>query len=296
MGWIPDLPDPRDYTHRHEAVLPLLSRLRRWRRKKQPEEVDLRFGDEGEFFFTEPENQGPLGCSAACAVLSLIEYFERRVRGRTFEGSTLFLYKVTRNRLQKRLRVTGDTGADLRTTLKALLQFGVPPAEYWPYDVDRFDEEPSRFLYGLAKPLSGVCYFRLDEPNGDGRTTWELVTTFLAAGFPVAFGFPVPTSLTTDAEIPYRPNLDSIRGGQAALAIGYKHNRFGPGQHALLIRNSWGSQWGDNGNGWLPMAFVRNQLARDFWTLLSVDESWLTAGELYRPSVVDSAENTDRKS
>ncbi len=286
MGWIPDLPDPCDYTYRHEAVLPLLKGLKRSRRKNLPDKVDLRFGDEGEYFFTEPEDQGPLNCSSTCAVLSLVEYFERRVRGRTSEGSKLFLYKVTRNRLHKRLRVTGDTGADLRCTLKVLVQFGVPPEVHWPYDVDKFDEEPSQFSYGLAKPLAGVRYFRLDEPNREGTATWEAVKSLLAAGFPIAFGFPVPASLTADADIPYRPDLDSIRGGQAAVAVGYQNHHFGRGQHALLIRNSWGSQWGDNGNGWLPVAFVRNQLARDFWTLVS--ENWLDSGELSRPSVVDS--------
>ncbi len=293
MGWHPDLPDARDYTYRHDAVLPLLRRLKRSRRKTLPSEVDLRCEDEVEHF-TPPEDQGPLNCSAACAVLGLVEYFERRVRGRTFEGSTLFLYKVTRNRRQKRMRVMGDTGADLRTTLKVLTSFGVPPTEHWPYEIDKFDDEPNAFVYSLAKRFPGIHYFRLDEPNRDGAKTWETVKSFLAAGFPVAFGFPVPTSLTADANVPYRPDLDSIRGGQAAVAVGYKSNHFGRGQHALLIRSSWGSAWGDNGNGWLPIAFLRSQLAKDFWTLVS--EQWLDAGELSQPSVIDSIEKTHRKS
>ena len=125
-------------------------------------------------------------------MLGLVEYFERRVRGRTFEGSTLFLYKVTRNRTQKRMRVMGDSGADLRTTLKVLVQFGVPPEEHWPYEMNRFDDEPSAFIYGLAKRFAGMHYFRLDEPNQHGAKTWETVKSFLAAGFPVVFGFRFP--------------------------------------------------------------------------------------------------------
>ncbi len=145
----------------------------------------------------------------------------------------------------------------------------MPSEEYWPYEINNYDVEPSQFLYGLAKPPPGIRYFRLDEPNRDGSATWETVKSFLAAGFPIAFGFPVPASLTADADIPNRAELDSIRGGQAALAVGYKNNHFGRGQHALLIRSSWGTRWGDNGNGWLPIAVIRNQLARDFWTLVS---------------------------
>jgi C1A family cysteine protease len=282
MGWIPDLPDPRDYTWRHDEVLPLLRRLKSARSKNLPDEIDLRSDGDGDYF-TPVEDQGPLNSSTAFAVLNLVEYFERRIHGRTFEGSKLFLYKVARNLLRPRLHTTGDTGADLRTTLKVLTSIGVPPEEYWPYEVDRFDEEPSSFVYGLATPLSDLRYFRLDEPNQDGAATWATVRSFLAAGFPILLGFSVPSSLTTDANIPYRPDLDTIRGGMAALAVGYKLHHFARNQHALLIRSSWGSQWGDKGYGWLDAAIVLHQLAKGNWTL--VNSQWLGWIELSTPSV-----------
>jgi hypothetical protein len=84
-------------------------------------------------------------------VLSLVEYFERRARGRTFEGSKLFLYKVTRHVLEKRRKIAGDTGADLRTTLKVLASVGVPAEEFWPYEIERFDDEPSQFVYACIR-------------------------------------------------------------------------------------------------------------------------------------------------
>lgn len=67
--------------------------------------------------------------------------------------------------------MAGDTGADLRTTLKVLTSIGVPTEEFWPYDTERFDEEPSQFAYSVAKRPSGIRYFRLDEPNSDGCAT-----------------------------------------------------------------------------------------------------------------------------
>jgi len=260
MGWIPDLPDPRDYTLRHETVRRLLKFLKSTQQQNMPDEIDLRRDDLGEYF-TEPEDQGPINCSASFAALGLVEYFERRLRGRTFVGSKLFLYKVTRNLCQKHVEKydchsTGDTGADLRTTLKAIATIGVLPEEFWPYNAERFDEEPSPFAYRVAQPVAGLRYFRLDEPNCNGLETWERIISFIAAGFPIAFGFVVPTSMTTDAKIPYRGDLESMRGGQAVVAVGFRKNHFGRGQHALLVRSSWGRQWGDNGTSWLPAIFV----------------------------------------
>ena len=165
LGWIPDLPDPRDYTYRHPDVRSLLLRLASSRQKEIPAEVDLRQDEEGEYL-ASADDQGSLNCSTSFAVLGLVEYFERRVRARTFEGSRLFLYKVTRNRLHKTRRAAaaapehlyyvGDTGADFRTTLKVLTSTGVPPEEYWSFDIATFDQEPDQFLYTLAKPPTGV--------------------------------------------------------------------------------------------------------------------------------------------
>ncbi len=285
MGWHPDLPDARDYTFRHHEVLPLLRNFKRPRRMELPKEVDLRRDSEGEYF-TGTGDQGPLNSSTAFAVLSLVEYFSRRVQGRTFEGSKLFLYKAARTRIARGQRLLGDTGADLRTTLKVLIQIGVPPEEYWPYEINKSEEEPNSFLYGLAKPLPSLRYFRLDEPNTTGEKTWSIVKSFLASGFPVIFGFPVPASMTADALIPYRPDFDSNRGGQGVVAVGYKSKVPGCHQEAILIRSSWGRQWGDNGNGWLPAAFVRKQLSRDFWTVISHDCT--DSNELSCPTVVEA--------
>ena len=285
FGWQPDLPDGRDYTFRHSEVQQLISSLPAMLESEQPDAVDLRCDCDTEYF-TGVDDQGELNASSAFASLATVEYFERRVAGRTFDRSRLFLYQATRHRIGKAGRELADSGADLRTTLKVLADVGVPPEEYWPYNVENFRSEPSSFLLSLARPPKTLRYFRIADDRYDGDATWCALKSFLAAGFPILFGFSVPSSLTDGADILFRKEHDAPRGGQSVVAVGYHLNRFGMHQDAILIRSSWGHQWGDKGYGWLPAGFVRSHLARDFWCIIS--EDWLDETELSRPSVVST--------
>jgi hypothetical protein len=65
------------------------------------------------------------------------------------------------------LNFKGDTGAFLRSAMGALTLtlFGMPPEEYWPYDVEKYDREPPAFCYSFAKNYNTIKYVRLD-PTG----------------------------------------------------------------------------------------------------------------------------------
>ena len=90
--------------------------------------------------------------------MGLLEYYQRRALGKHLDASRLFLYKVSRNLLGW----TGDQGAYLRTTMKAMVLFGVPPEAYWPYNVDDFELEPPAFCYAFAQSYQTTKYYRLD--------------------------------------------------------------------------------------------------------------------------------------
>ncbi len=214
--------------------------------------------------------------------MGLVEYYERRVFGKHIDASRLFLYKVTRNILHW----TGATGAFLRSTMAAMTLFGVPPEEYWPYETSEYEKEPSPFCYAFAQNYQSMQYFRLDPQGTPKDVLLKRVKLFLAGGLPSMFGFTVYSSIGqagNDGKVPFPCNGEKIQGGHAVVAVGYDdrieiHNGIcgSKTKGALLVRNSWGTGWGNKGYGWFHYGYVLKGLAVDWWTLLK--NEWIDTG------------------
>jgi C1A family cysteine protease len=90
----------------------------------------------------------------------------------------------------------------------------------------------------------------------------------LAEGFPFVFGFTVYESFESQevaktgiVQMP-QPSERSI-GGHAVLAVGYDE-----AQRRFIVRNSWGTGWGQKGYFTIPYDYVSNRnLSDDFWTI-----------------------------
>jgi len=279
MGWIPDYPDFRDYTDKTEEVKTLLRVTQLRKKKTLPKSIDLRE------WCSPVEDQGMLGSCTAHAGAGIIEYYERKSFGKHIDASRLFLYKVTRNLM----RMKGDTGAYLRTTIGAMVLFGVPPEDYCPYadDEKKFDKEPPAFCYAFAQNYQTIKYYRHDPPETPANTILNRVKTSLASGHPAMFGFTVYNSIEQaekTGKIPFPSSREKIEGGHAVAAVGYNdrikiNNIYGQKETtgALLIRNSWGKGWGEEGYGWLPYDYILKGLAEDFWSVIK--KEWVDAGE-----------------
>jgi C1A family cysteine protease len=148
-----------------------------------------------------------------------------------------------------------DAGAYLRDGMKVASKSGIPLESAWPYAKDwRAKPDDGAWATGLDHRIA--TYHRivgLDELRAE-----------LAEGHPVAFGFDVPESFEdnetaeTGTMRPPDPG-EEIVGGHAVLAVGYDDNR-----SAVLVRNSWGSDWGLEGYFWMPFK-AYEQLTSDAW-------------------------------
>lgn len=279
-GWLPDLPDFRDYNEETPALKTMFKKIGMAgaRLAKPPAKADLRK------WCSPIEHQGEIGSCTAHATVGLVEYLRRRAAGEHTDCSRLFVYKTSRNLLGW----TGDDGAYLRTAIGALVLFGVPPEEFWPYEESQFNQEPSAFCYAFAENYKAISYYRLDGPGVSKPALLNKIKIQLTAGVPAVFGFTTFASMDSEenepGHIPFPDRKERSDEGHAVMAVGYDDNLtitnpLNPKvktKGALLIRNSWGTGWGQKGYGWLPYDYVLQELAVDWWSLLST--KWVDAG------------------
>ncbi len=241
-GWMPDLPDVRDYTFTAMSTT-------------VPAKVDLRSQDSPIY------NQGPLGSCTANAIGGMFQFVNRKTGCTDFNPSRLFVYYGERLIMGT---VNQDTGAYLRDGMRVIKNKGVCNETIWPYDISKFKLNPSAAAYADALNHQSIQYQRITR----NLTTMKQC---LADGYPFVFGFTVYESFETDdvaktGIVPMPKKNERRLGGHAVMAIGYDDSK-----KCFIVRNSWGEGWGDKGYFYLPYGFLTSGLSSDFWTLRTVE-------------------------
>lgn len=242
LQWQPDKVDTRDYKY---AVT----------QKSTPNIVDLRP------FCSLVENQGSLGSCTGQAVAGAIELLNKRNRKPT-DVSRLFIYYYERLILGT---VNYDSGAYIRDGIKATNKYGASLEKYWPYIISKFKQQPVVVAKNDALRRKVTRYERVLDLNG--------CIDAIANGYPVIIGFDVYSSFmsskTAKTGIMTFPNTSSERllGGHAVLLVGYDKTK-----QVFIVRNSWGTSWGDKGYFYMPFRVISTEgMSDDYWIIKEVN-------------------------
>lgn len=252
-GWVPDLPDHRDFLF--AAPVENLAAL--------PASADLRPQCPKEVY-----DQGQLGSCTANAIAGALEFDQIKQGLRSFTPSRLFIYY---NERVIEHTVNTDSGAQIRDGIKSVGSIGAPPETDWPYDVSKFSEEPPQPAYKDAPLGKALQYQRVPQVLNQMKGC-------LASGYPFVYGFTVYESFESDqvaqtGVVPMPATAEKVLGGHAVVAVGYDD-----ASQRFLSRNSWGTGWGMAGYFTIPYAYLTDgNLSDDFWTIRLVAK---TAAEL----------------
>jgi len=253
-GWVPDLPDKRDF---------YLSA--RYTKGALPKSVDLSDNAPSKVY-----DQGNLGSCTGNAIAAAIEFDLKKQGLEVFTPSRLFIYY---NERVIEHSVSEDAGAMIRDGIKSVRSLGAPPESIWPYSVGKFADKPGKDAYKEAKLHQALSYMRVKQTESQMKSC-------LASGLPFTLGFAVYDSFESDevartGTVNMPASNEALLGGHAVLCIGYDD-----ATQRFLIRNSWGPSWGNNGNFTLPYEYLLNaDLADDFWAIKVVEGVAIMGGK-----------------
>ena len=227
--------------------------------EKLPPKVDLRP------HMTAVENQGELMSCVANAVAGAYEYLVKRHQGEgAYDVSRLFVYYNAR---AKEGPVNEDSGSYIADAIASLGEFGACSEATWCYDPQQVNTEPSTDAYGEAEEFLVEDVVLVPLTLDDWRHT-------LAEGYPIVFGISLYESFDKQKKagvVPLPSPAEAARaahGGHSMLCVGYSD----PDQ-MFIVRNSWGTDWGDKGYCYIPYSYLVNPKfnSGDCWMIRQVE-------------------------
>jgi len=242
----PSPPDKRDFLY--ERVLQA-----RAPETPLPDKVDYRPNLPPVF------NQGSRGSCAACAVAWSDKAFEEISQG-DFPANGLsaaYLYAMCK----KKDGIPDREGTYLRVAYKVLKDYGVCSEDCLPYSellslsAPKVPEVRS-FHHEAAEDYVIASYAKLADPTDtpeQRQRAVQLMKEAISREGPIVGALLVCENFfdvkTPDYVIPIPRGR--ILGGHAVALVGYDDSK-----HAFILRNSWGTQWGQGGYAYLPYEFV----------------------------------------
>lgn len=239
LGCKKDKKDPRDYLMK--GFLPVV---------RIPKKLDYTSR------MTAVRNQGDEGtCVGFATVAGMKEYQEQIDWKKFMELSPRFLYSLC-----KKIDGYPDSeGTQIRIAMKMLKLYGTCREKFWPY----IPHGGNKMFPGAAKDAAKfktLTYARILGLE-------ELKLSLYVKG-PAVIGVEVYQGMmnTRTGVVPMPRATDAVLGGHALCVVGYDDSK-----KLVKFKNSWSEEWGTDGYGYLPYAYI-NKYMMDAWSSVDIKD------------------------
>jgi len=228
------------------------SKFKAYKITEQPPSCDLRSKCPAVY------DQLQIGSCTANALVAAYEFDDM-----SLFGSRLFLY------YNERLLdndISQDAGSTLSQGINALVKYGVCHENLWTYVDDgvKYKTKPTDGCYTDAKSHEIVTYNNVPQ-------NLTSMKQCLLDGFPFVVGISIYESFESDTVahtgiVPMPQSTEKELGGHAVMCVGYDNSK-----NCFIMRNSWGTGWGDKGYFYIPYDYLTNTtLTGDLWEIKKV--------------------------
>lgn len=151
-----------------------------------------------------------------------------------------------------------NSGTTIRAAMKVVNKQGVPPEKGWEYS-DSSIGEPESWTGLIAHWNKSKRYYRID-------TIEEMKKTLNNVG-PFVMGVMVFEEMynTSNGHVSYPSNPNRSYGGHAICLTSYNDST-----NEFKFKNSWSTNWGYGGYGWLPYDYVKD-FCMSAWVSIDAD-------------------------
>ena len=261
-------PPKREYGH-HLVLNHTKSIIQTNIESSQNLRLSMNFPESFNLTLNKAFDQQNIGSCVANAFAAAVQIFTGVIPSR--------LYLYYNARLGSGICPNFDSGLDLGASLPLLCSYGLPSENLFPYTTSRFKTLPPYTTYqSIPVTPQKVSYNKIAQNEA-------VIKNNLYSGNPIIFGINVYESfmlkiVETTGIIPY-PNrkIQRFLGGHCVLMIGWTTYK---NQEYFIIRNSWGTIWGNmgetklkiingsNGYGYIPKTYILDPiLAFDFYAI-----------------------------
>ncbi len=239
LGCIKDKLDSRDYLMR--VYLPVA---------KLPDKVDYTLK------LSPVRDQGNEGtCVGFATAVGMKEYQEKEDYGKLVLLSPRFIY----TECKKIDGMPEEEGTTIRCAMKVLKKTGICQEKFWPYQPGQKDkaQKGARKDSGKFRVMSYARILNLSD----------LRLSLYSKG-PCVLGVTVFAGMmkTKTGLVPMPKSGENPLGGHAICAVGYNDKK-----KVIKFKNSWSSEWGDTGFGYLPYAYIEKYMM-DAWSSVDIDD------------------------
>lgn len=201
-------------------------------------------------FFTPIKNQGTLGACSAFALVAIYEYILRKNQKQDADLSEAFVYYNVR---RKENALGSDPGSSLYNVVLSMGSEGVCSETLCPYTEDPDMSQPDELAYedALKRKIVKALNVRSDLAH---------IKAAVADGYPVAVSLKIFESFASESGFIPRPSDEEIENGKsgyhAMVVCGYSDE-----EKVFIVRNSWGTKFGDRGYCYIPYSYFEDFLA-----------------------------------
>ncbi|MGJ1404493.1 C1 family peptidase [Sphingobacterium sp. G1-14] len=200
-------------------------------------------------WFPQPGDQGAQSSCVAWAVCYALKSYQEAVEKR--RKPTDYSQIFSPSYIYNQIKLSGcGSGSYIDRALDLIKQEGVVPYNQFPYDEFNCLRMPSSSEKNNAKPYAIAEWRTVPLENQVD------VKSHIASGFPVVIGMMIDEGFQAlrGGNI-YHYSSGNEKGGHAMVVVGYDDHK-----GAFKVINSWGTQWGDGGFGWISYTAFKNRV------------------------------------